>query len=194
MALNVAHQSLIAIPGSPHLVFSSRYGEYAVTYDLLSGLARKEPLSPAAFSMSVHNTGAGVCTVVKGLTGHSGAIAAGPGSLEAAVLDCWMLLASGDADDVLMVFADQPLPSAYQQDDSVPGGGFALALRLALPYPGAEFEGTLGLGWMPGGSCKDSATRGGGIQNLLRLLLGYSRGYRRHCGRLEWSWGYHAAA
>lgn len=194
MALNVAHQSLVAIPGSPHLVFSSRYGEYAVTYHLLSALAKGEPLSPAAFSMSVHNTGAGVCTMVQGLTGHSGAIAAGPDSLEMAVLDCWMLLASNETDDVLMVFADQPLPLAYQQDDSVPTGGFALALRLALPRAGGQPKETLSLGWMAGKACQDCATMGGGIRNLLQLLLGYSRGYRRPCGRLEWSWKYHAAA
>ena len=44
-------------------IFVSRHGELARSMTLLQGLAAGKPLSPTDFSMSVHNTAAGLCSI-----------------------------------------------------------------------------------------------------------------------------------
>lgn len=46
------------------IVFASRYGNMLLTYDLLVQLAEQELLSPAKFSMSVHNAASGAVSLL----------------------------------------------------------------------------------------------------------------------------------
>ena len=62
------------------IVFCSRHGEFSRTLALLQALAADEPLSPADFSLSVHNALLGLLSIAwKNSAGHS-SIAAGPDS------------------------------------------------------------------------------------------------------------------
>ena len=50
--------------GNFESVFASRYGEIGQTLKLLKSINQKEDLSPAGFSLSVHNTAAGINSVI----------------------------------------------------------------------------------------------------------------------------------
>ncbi|EQD52842.1 hypothetical protein B1B_10544 [mine drainage metagenome] len=58
MALYVAWQCAGDRMGLP-FVFASRHGSLTRTVQLLDSLSQREPLSPAAFSLSVHNSTVG---------------------------------------------------------------------------------------------------------------------------------------
>ena len=68
MALQVAWRCqpdpAVAMP----LVFASRHGDVARTYEMLAGLARGEPLSPTHFGLSTHNAIAAQYSIARGLT------------------------------------------------------------------------------------------------------------------------------
>lgn len=111
MAMRVAHD--IEDRSKASLVFSSRYGESAQTVKLLQSLALKEPLSPAGFSMSVHNGLAGLLSITsKNKMPHS-AISAGEASFCNALMEACAQLACQPDVPVLLVHYDEPLPDFY---------------------------------------------------------------------------------
>lgn len=119
----------LAVQGaSEDIVFASRYGNMGVTFDLLALLCRDEILSPAKFSISVHNAAAGAASqIVANRAGHT-AIAAGAHTLTAGLTEAWSRIASGAA-SVIFVYADLPLMGPYREFDE-PGPGVHLAVRL----------------------------------------------------------------
>ncbi len=46
-----------------YIIFTSQHGELKTTLELLVSCAKGEPLSPTAFSQSVHNTASGLFTI-----------------------------------------------------------------------------------------------------------------------------------
>ncbi len=112
-------------------VFASRHGDLHKTLLLLQQLARQEALSPSQFALSVHNAISGQFSIFSQNQADSNAIAAGADSLHYAVLDAAARFCSEpDLTELLVVYADEPVPEPYQafcQDPSVP---VALALLL----------------------------------------------------------------
>lgn len=180
------------------MIFCTRYGQYECTYSLLQELAAEEPLSPASFSVSVHNAAVGQFSIFEGLTGHSTVISSGPATLESAFVDCAAMLATGEAGEALLVYHDEPLPEVYGHTapQKAPEG---LALGLLMRRAGqggAELE----LTWRPD-EARPSEMAGerfscaiDGAANVVLLLAGRTRSYERADGRLLWTWNYHAAA
>jgi hypothetical protein len=116
------------------IVFASRYGNMGVTLDLLVLLANNELLSPAKFSISVHNAAAGAASqIVVNRAGHT-AIAAGVRSLAAGLTEAWTRIRTGSS-SVIFVYSDLPLPAPYDEFDE-PGPGLHLAVRLGPGDPG----------------------------------------------------------
>lgn len=109
-------------------VFCSRHGEIHRTRNLLGDLAAGERLSPMAFSLSVHNTASGLYSIASGNTAPSTAIAAGRDTLAMAVIEAAGLLLQRP--QVLLVFADEPLPEDYREFADEPTAAFGLALLL----------------------------------------------------------------
>ena len=109
-------------------VFCSRHGEIHRTRGLLHDLAADERLSPMAFSLSVHNTASGLYSIASGNTAPSTAIAAGQDTLPMAIIEASGLLLQHE--QVLLVFADEPLPMDYRPfaDESTAAFGLALLL------------------------------------------------------------------
>ncbi|MDO6618480.1 beta-ketoacyl synthase chain length factor [Pseudomonadota bacterium] len=95
-------------------VFASRHGELTRTLGLLQDIVIKEPLSPLAFSQSVHNTASGIYGIVTGNTAASTSIAAGEETLAQAMVEVFAQLAE-NPEPILMVFADDPVPPIYNQ-------------------------------------------------------------------------------
>lgn len=112
------------------IVLASNYGNMKLTLDLLDQLVASDPMSPAAFSASVHNAAAGFASLItKNRAGHT-AIAAGEDSARAGLIEAWLRLNTGEA-AVLLVIGDEPLPGDYAAFDKAADAPAAcLALRL----------------------------------------------------------------
>lgn len=121
------------------IVFASRYGNMAVTLDLLNALVERDLLSPARFSASVHNAAVGLATQLTANRRAHTAIAAGANTLAAGLTEAWTRLSGGEA-SVMLVYADMPLMSAYEPHDEGPAGA-AVWLAMRLAQPGRDGQG-----------------------------------------------------
>lgn len=120
-------------------VFSSRHGELHRSHGLLSELARDEPLSPNAFSLSVHNTASGLNSIATGNRAPSTALAAGRDTVAAGVIEAMGRIHSG-AERVLLVHADERMPEFYRPWAEDRPVVFALGLLLCPPVSGAKWS------------------------------------------------------
>lgn len=116
------------------IVLASRYGNMQLTQDLLVQLVGRELLSPAKFSMSVHNAAAGISSLITGNKGGHTAVSAGGRSLQAGLTEAWTRLQAGQQ-TVLLVFSDMPMSAPYDAFDEG-GPGVQLAVRLTLSAAG----------------------------------------------------------
>ena len=114
------------------LVFCSRYGNQTSGTTMLQALARSDLLSPTAFSLSVHNAAPGLVGQVAGARASHTAIAAGQASFAAGAVEAYLRLATAEAESVVLLYADLPLPKFYAELDHETAGGLFLALRLEL--------------------------------------------------------------
>jgi len=114
-------------------VFASRHGEISRTLGLISSIAKREDLSPTAFSQSVHNTAAGLFTIIKKSNFKVSSIAAGPKTLQMAFVEAYAYLKEFKNQSVLLVYFDQELPEIYQRSVVERSLDFAVGLILELP-------------------------------------------------------------
>jgi hypothetical protein len=178
MALEVAYECMGQDAGVP-AVFCSRHGEVARAVGLLGDLARGEPLSPTAFGLAVHNASAGLFSIARADRANHVALAAGPATLEHAVIEACGLLADG-APKVLLVACDAPLPAplgAFEDCDEQP---FAFAWTMV---PAGERP--VRLGWR---AAQSAATRTPGALEVLRFQLGGTASLERFAAGKRWTW------
>lgn len=138
LALEVATTMEQPLPADTPVIFSSRHGDTARTQKLLQDLARGEPLSPTAFSLSVHNSALGIFTILRQIKSPSLALAAGRDTLAQAWVEAEGWLDQG-AGQVLLVHADEPLSDFYRVDTDEQEMPAALALLLSRePAPNSK--------------------------------------------------------
>jgi hypothetical protein len=113
---------------NPRIVFCSQHGNIERTVKLLHQVATDDALSPADFSMSVHNAFIGVASINWSITESHTAISAGNDSLVAALTETLAQLAT-DPRPVILCFVDLPLPEIYQDHVEQSDVGMALAIR-----------------------------------------------------------------
>lgn len=168
--------------GEPRFVFSSRHGEFDRTFRLLQALASEGEVSPAEFSLSVHNALAGLLSIAAGnRRGHT-TIAAGRDSFGCALLEAAACLAEEPTVPVLAVHYDEPLPEVYApvvgDDDREP---VAIALVLSHQQVGLA----LSIDSQP--AVEDSAP-----QNLATAFIDFLNSEDRERtvrgGRTLWRW------
>lgn len=130
MALHVANQAAAEYESLP-TIFASRHGELSRTVAMLHALAADEAPSPTAFSLSVHNSAAGIFSIARGDPAPSTALAAGEETLLWALLEATIRLAADPQSPILLVYADEPLPGEYPafSTDSEPAHALALLLQ-----------------------------------------------------------------
>lgn len=158
-------------------VFASRHGEIHRTLGLLQSLAAAEPLSPTAFSLSVHNTASGLYAIHQGNTAASTAIAAGRDSLPMAWVEAVGLLRHHP--DVMLVYAEEPLPDTYNAFIDQPEYPLGLALHLR-----AEGDNTIALD-----STEAPATQvSGGLPWLAWLARSDAEALHVDGERQTWRW------
>ncbi len=187
MAIDVAHRCLAEEGPRPALIFCTQYGEYGRTFELLSSLAAGEPLSPAAFGASVHNSAAGLCSIIEGVKGHAIAMSAGAETIENAFIECWSLLAGSEADEALLLFHDEPLPAAYGNAAPPVPGGMALGLLLKLPHSSVDGMPCLALRRPEREADSDDA--GTAIGHAL-AIVGLLTGARTDIALSGWTWSW----
>ncbi|WP_299795067.1 beta-ketoacyl synthase chain length factor [uncultured Shewanella sp.] len=135
MQLEVAFQC--DAPQQCRTIFSSRHGELSRTLGLLDNIVEREPLSPTAFSQSVHNTASGIYTILKGNRAASTSIAAGEETLYQALIEAYAQLKQ-DPTPLLLVFGDEPVPEVYSQFTDESELPVAMGFLLTLPTQGAQ--------------------------------------------------------
>lgn len=115
-------------------VFASQHGEVGRTIKLLRDLAVQAPLSPASFSLSVHNAIGGIHSIARKMVTPVTAISAGPDTLCAALLEAYTQLrcSTEEKREVLCVYYDEPLPLPLGHFDQPPSDIQALAFRVGL--------------------------------------------------------------
>ncbi|QSX33930.1 beta-ketoacyl synthase chain length factor [Shewanella avicenniae] len=128
MMLHVAFDT--QAPAQCRSVFASRHGELNRTIGLLEDIIAQQPLSPTAFSQSVHNTASGLFGIVCGNQQASTSIAAGRETLAQAMVEAYSQLATKDA-PLLLVYGDDPVPPIYDQYTDELEYPLALALLLS---------------------------------------------------------------
>lgn len=189
MALEVA-EACREEEARPYHVFCSRYGEYARTTEILFAMARGEPMSPAAFSQSVHNTSAGLFTISHQDTAPSTTVAAGEATLEAGFLEAYTALATGAAKEVLVVYHDEPLDALYGKTEPALPAPLAAAFLLRLPQGGDETVLQLECA-----SAQKAVSNGmHPVLQVIRILTGEAERAEAATPRLVWEWQRCAAA
>ena len=98
---------------SVQFVFASRHGDLSRTLELLVALGNKDMLSPTSFSLSVHNSTAGLFSIARGDRSAATAMAAGADTLGLCLLEGANMIAEG-AEHVLVCYADDMPPACYQ--------------------------------------------------------------------------------
>lgn len=130
------------LQGAPlsDLVFCSWNGDLAATVQLLEDIQQRTLLSPAQFSLSVHNASAGLLGQALGRTSNHTAIAAGELSLQAGLIDTYTRLINNEAPSVVLVFADVSIPPPYTRfDPTGPNVHLAMLLHGDDREDGAHF-------------------------------------------------------
>ena len=126
-----------------HLICVSRHGELARTFTLLQKLIQQQPLSPTDFSMSVHNTVAGLTTIVGQQPLPASSLAAGVDSFQAGLLEACATLRAASG-PVLLLYFEGALPDFYQPWVSATEPAHAIGMVLEVGeqwrYSGLETQ------------------------------------------------------
>lgn len=110
------------------LLFASRHGDVGRSMDLLTSLAKGEPLSPTSFALSVHNAIGAQYSIIRQERSAVSAISNGRHTLEAAVIEAVTQLQ--EAPEVVLVAYEASLPELYEPYLDDAQADFAFAWKL----------------------------------------------------------------
>lgn len=188
----------------PLFVFAARHGEMTRTLSILTSMTGHNEVSPADFSLSVHNALAGLLSIHTGNTlGHT-ALSGGPDTFAYGFMEALACLHDEPGRPVLYCYGDTPLPGPYAEFSNTDADlplVVALLLRSALPderyltfsaHPEARAEQ-----WAPGfgniepetkkiAPSTDAETSAAII--FLRFLLDGGTQARADGERMTWQW------
>lgn len=111
-------------------IFISRHGELERTYKIVRNLAENQDLSPTDFAMSVHNTAAGLLTIVAKQMLPITSLAAGRDGFQQGLMEAQAMLVSG-ATRILLVDFDGIVPAAYHASFKEPAWPYAVGLLVS---------------------------------------------------------------
>lgn len=130
MALHVGHRCQSSMDTPFRSIYSSRHGEIHRTVGLLTSIAHEKPVSPTQFSLSVHNTSAGLASIATNNQGPATALAAQRDPLLSACLEAYGWLHIAPTEPILIVIADEPLPAIYEPFIDEHEVAYAIALLI----------------------------------------------------------------
>jgi hypothetical protein len=123
-------------------VFSSRHGSINESIALLENVVKRERISPAIFSHTVHNAQAGLFSIASGNREASSSLAARDDSFGCGMVEALCHLEREPERPVLLVVADVPLAATFAAliDEPVTFHGVALLLESGCAGPGFEMR------------------------------------------------------
>jgi len=123
-------------PTGHRMVFASRHGDCERTQGLMQEVAEGSPLSPAHFSVSVHNATAGLWSLLKHNPAPCSALAAGPETFVMGLLEAAMAAEQAPDQPVLYVFGEDELPEVHHPflSDLPPRHAVALLVDAQAPF------------------------------------------------------------
>lgn len=130
VALSLLHQKPNAA------VFISRHGELERTYKILTALNQQQPVSPTDFAMSVHNTAAGLFTILAKSTIPIASIAAGDDGFQQGLLEVQAMFASG-LTQILLIDFEGVIPDFYHPEVNNIVPAYAVGFIIT---PGSEYR------------------------------------------------------
>jgi hypothetical protein len=116
-------------------VFGSRHGSINESIELIEAVVKREKLSPAVFSHTVHNAQAALFSIAAGNRAASSSLAAQADTLASAFIEALTLL-ERSPEPVLLAMGDVPLAETFAPlvDEAVTP--YAFACRLAIARDG----------------------------------------------------------
>ncbi|MBF0098034.1 MAG: beta-ketoacyl synthase chain length factor [Magnetococcales bacterium] len=133
-----------------YYLFSSRHGDFERTHAMLSAMAEEDELSPAEFSLSVHNALCGLLSIATGNRHGHLALSAGRDTFGCALLEGGLLLQENPDRPVLLVYYDAPLPDHYAQAGRIDEPTVAATFLLTSPRSDQE---SISMRWLPVRHC-----------------------------------------
>jgi hypothetical protein len=112
------------------VVFCSYMGEIDRIQEILGTIAAHQPVSPALFSLSVHNAIGGQWSLIHGIKAPMVALASPANSPVPALLEAKGILLEGEYPAINVVYYEEPYPQFYAPFLRGPVETTALALRL----------------------------------------------------------------
>jgi hypothetical protein len=115
------------------VVLSSPHGDLTSTVTLLTDIAKREVLSPSLFGLSVHNAPTGALSLMLEQPGDQISIAGERVTLAAGLTEVYARLATQSAPSILLIHADERVPSVYAdfEESDAPSVVLAMMLRRA---------------------------------------------------------------
>jgi hypothetical protein len=172
------------------VVFASRWGELARSVGMLEQLASRQPLSPTAFSLSVHNAIGALYSIARQDRGNYLALSAGEYSAEAAVAEAQGLLADGAA-GVLLVYFDAPLPPSFSQFTPLAAPGLPFMHAWACLLRPADGRQSALLGLRAAQPCLLAGETGSAQAPAYLRTLGFLTGHEAVLEHGRWRWSRH---
>ncbi len=166
-------------------VFCSRYGESDRTLRILQSVAAKEPISPADFSLSVHNALAGLLSIAWSNTAGHTAISAGADSFAYGLIEAVACLNEGIGDPVMLVYFEDVLPQPY--DEVADSAETCVALAILLRPPG-DSGGEFTLAIEPRNRAAQPQSASAQSLDFIRFMLSNDRERSSIGDRTQWRW------
>lgn len=113
------------------LVFCSQHGELIRSRELLGNIAEGTELSPTSFSQSVHNTSAGLYTIISRSRVPATALASGASTFAYGWLEAEAYITENPSARVLLVSYDDLLPTEYLPNSKQKQCMYGVALMLS---------------------------------------------------------------
>lgn len=111
------------------LIHASRHGGVSSSLDMLQALQDGDPVSPSAFSMSVHNAVLGVYSIARQHRGPTLALGACGNEFDALINEARGYLAAGQ-DAVIVLFSEAEIPQSIKAHTEYPASPCLVAMKL----------------------------------------------------------------
>ncbi len=164
-------------------VFSSTHGELAKSFAMMEMIEAGEEISPTTFSLSVHNSIAGLFSMVYKNKLQTTVLAPGEEGIAAAFIDALGLLQEG-AEQALIIFYDEPLVSFYPSEPFQLSSeqSCAVALKIAKAGDGLplRFSQVKGQGY--------DGEQALQVPMLINFLADPEQSLLIHTARHNWCW------
>lgn len=184
MAFEAIDQCCKGKPGIP-AVFCSRHGEVHRSLEILDPLMQGKPISPATFSLSVHNAVGGIHSIALQDTTPVTALASGADTAAHGIVEACGLIAEG-ASEVMVVSYDEPLPDAYAGYRDEAEAPYAWAW-LITPPAGQTYS----LSWGGSSAAGKGDTESFGL-GMMRCMLSNASEQTLSGPDRTWHWSRHA--